>query len=177
MFDSLTLLPETILRSCIVYIILIFAFRLVGKRHISQLSLLDFVLILLVSNVVQNAMVGNDESLLGGVTAAIALIALNFLFTTLIFKSSKFEKLIEGEPTLLIRHGQPLEGHLRHEQINLQELEEAVREHGIPDIRHVKTAILELDGSISCIPYDEDHHHPEKHLPPLKRRWRGRHPL
>lgn len=168
MFGTLSSFPEIILRSAIVYIVLILSFRIAGKRHISQLSLIDFVLVLLVSNAVQNAMVGSDSSVGGGIAAAFTLILINLAFSKLIFRSKRASHLIEGEPTLLIRNGKPLETHLHKEQISTDELCEAIREHGIPDIRHVRTAILELDGSISCIPYNESHH-VEHHLPPLKR--------
>jgi uncharacterized membrane protein YcaP (DUF421 family) len=142
---------EIILRSAIVYMAIFLALRIAGKRHLSQLSLLDFVLILLVSNAVQNAMVGNNTSLAGGLVAGVTLILLNGLITALALRSERLGTLIEGEASLLIWEGQVMESHMKHEGIRLDELEAAVREHGIEDISQVKLAVLEIDGAISVV--------------------------
>ena len=174
MFGPLSSLPEIILRSVVVYLTIIIAFRAVGKRHISQLSLVDFALVLLVSNAVQNAMVGNDSSLTGGIVAALTLILINVLLTKLVLKNEQISEVIQGEPALLVRNGRPSLPILMHENIRIEELEEAIREHGIASIEEVKAAILELDGSISVIPFTTDGSHVEHHLPPLSRRKRSR---
>jgi uncharacterized membrane protein YcaP (DUF421 family) len=175
MFGPLSSLPEIVLRSLIVYLTIIFAFRLVGKRHISQLSLVDFALVLLVSNAVQNAMVGNDSSLSGGIVAALTLIFVNILLTKLVLKDERAGEFIQGEPSLLVRNGRPSLPNLEKEHIRLEELEEAVREHGIENISDVKAAILELDGSISVIPFENGGgEHVEHHIAPLSRRKRSR---
>jgi uncharacterized membrane protein YcaP (DUF421 family) len=147
------------------------ALRLAGKRHVGQLSIVDFVLVLLVSNSVQNAMVGSDTSLAGGLVAALTLIAVNLALTRLVFRHAKFGSVLEGEPALLVRNGQIVEGHLAHEGIRPAELEAAIREHGFETVRQCRTVIQEIDGSISVVPYEADgakkkDEHP---LPPLPR--------
>ncbi|MEP7235470.1 MAG: YetF domain-containing protein [Ignavibacteriota bacterium] len=166
--------PEIILRSVVVYLIIIFAFRLAGKRHISQLSLVDFALILLISNAVQNAMVGNDTSLAGGLVAALSLLATNLLLTRFVFKSKGGRDLLVGEPRLLVRNSVVIESALNSEDLSEEDLTEAIREHGINSLKEVRTAILELDGSISIIPYPHKGEHIEQHLGPIMRKKMGR---
>jgi uncharacterized membrane protein YcaP (DUF421 family) len=146
---KLSPLLEVAVRSTAIYGAVYLALRVAGKRHLSQLSLRDFVLILLVSNAVQNAMVGNDTSLPGGLVAAVVLIGVNFIITRLELRSDRLVHLLEGEPTLLVRDGKVLEGHLMREGMRLSELEAAIREHGFAQLADVKQAILEIDGSIS----------------------------
>jgi uncharacterized membrane protein YcaP (DUF421 family) len=167
-------LIEIVVRSTVVYLVILAGFRLAGKRHISQLSLIDFALILLVSNAVQNAMVGNDSSLLGGIVAAATLILINVILTKVIFRDTKLGGLITGEPRLLIRNGQMVMSNLTKESIRPEELEEQIREHGFTDISEVKTAILEIDGSISILPYDKEGKHGERQIPFTRRRHRTR---
>ena len=166
-------LETIVLRSTIVYLVILLGFRLAGKRHISQLSLLDFALILLVSNAVQNAMVGSDTSLVGGIVAASTLILINVILTKLVFRGERFAKLVSGEPRLLVRNGKFVMSNLIHESIRPEELEEQIREHGFTDISEVRTAILEMDGSISVLPYTKGQH-VEHHLPFVRRRHRTR---
>jgi len=140
------------LRSGLIYLVVLVGLRLLGKRHVAQLSILDFVLILLISNAVQNAMVGDDSSLAGGIVAAVTLLLLNYLFSTLLYRSKKVELLFEGTPTLLVHDGQAIPSHLAEERITEEELVRVVREHGIEHLTEVKAAIMELDGTISVIP-------------------------
>ncbi|SRR5579883_1010753 len=170
-FDSTVAI---VVRSAVVYIVILIGFRLAGKRHISQLSLVDFALILLVSNAVQNAMVGNDTSLIGGIIAAATLILLNVILTKVLFRSERAARFIAGEPRLLVRNGRYVESNMEHEAIRPEELEEQIREHGFEDITKVRTAILEMDGSISVIPYDTEGKHVEHHMPFVRRRHRAR---
>lgn len=160
-----SVLVNTILRSVVVFVTVVAALRLAGKRHVGQLSIVDFVLVLLVSNSVQNAMVGPDTSLAGGLVAALTLIGINLLLTRLTLGSQRLGALIEGEPTLLVRNGQVLEDHLRREGIRAQELEAAIREHGFKDPGDCRAAILEIDGSISVVGMDDPNH--VRRLPPL----------
>lgn len=145
-------IADIALRSSVVYLIILAGLRLLGKSHMSQLSIIDFVLVLLLSNAVQNAMVGNDSSLLGGVAAAATLIALNYLLTAILFRFRKADAVLEGTPTLLIHKGVVIQQHLDKEKITLDELKRVVREHGIEHLAEIKTAIMELDGTISVIP-------------------------
>ena len=161
--------PEIILRSVVIYLVILGAFRLAGKRHISQLSLLDFALILLISNSVQNAMVGNDSSLLGGIVAALSLLATNIVLTRFIFKSKISKEFFVGEPKLLVRNSRMIASSMHQEELSEEDLLEAIREHGFGSLKEVRTAILELDGSISIIPYQQSGEHIEHHLAPIFR--------
>ena len=174
MLGDYHLLPEIILRSIIVYLVILGAFRLAGKRHVSQLSLIDFALVLLISNAVQNAMIGNDSSLTGGITAALALLATNLILTRLVFKNQLSRTLFLGEPKLLVRNSQPIKSTLNSEELGEEELLEAIREHGFTSLQEVRTAILELDGSISIIPYSQTGQYVEHHLAPISKRRRGK---
>jgi uncharacterized membrane protein YcaP (DUF421 family) len=174
MFDAPLHLLEIILRSAIVYIAIFIGFRLAGKRHLSQLSLIDFTLVLLVSNAVQNAMVGTDTTLEGGIVAAVTLIFINIFITKVIVKDPTLAHWVAGEPRLLVRNGQPVVSNLTKEDIRIEELEEQVREHGIDDIRQVRSAILETDGTISVIPFATNGEHIEHHMPFIRKHRRGR---
>lgn len=138
-------------RAALVYVAVVLLLRAVGKRHVGQLSLLDFVLVLLLSNAVQNAMVGPDTSVSGGLVAAGVLLGVNLLISRLIRGRRQLAGLLEGEPTLLVRDGHLLAGHLAREGIRSEELEAVVREHGIESVARVHQAVLEIDGSISVI--------------------------
>ena len=163
-----------VVRSMTVYIVILVGFRLAGKRHISQLSLVDFALILLVSNAVQNAMVGSDTSLLGGIVAAITLILLNVILTKLLFRETKLGRFITGEPRLLVHNGRFVMSNLSRESIRPEELDEQIREHGFADVSEVKTAILEMDGSISVLPFNKEGPSGEHRLAFVRRRKRTR---
>ena len=115
----------------------------------------DLTLLLLLSNSVQNAMTGPDTSLAGGAVAATTLLVLNYLIGTLSGENRRFRKLIQGEPSLLIHDGQVIESHMAREHVSMDELNRALREHGISSCSQVALAVLEVDGSISCLKYDE----------------------
>lgn len=166
--DHLLRLGYLALRSATIYLAVLSMLRLCGKRHVAQLSIVDFVLVLLVSNAVQNAMVGSDTSVEGGVVAAGTLLLINTWLTRLVMKNERLGSFLEGEPSLLVRDGQVLDNHLAREGIRRAELEAAIREHGFEDVALVKLAILEIDGSISVVPFSD--RSPEQRLPPLRRR-------
>jgi uncharacterized membrane protein YcaP (DUF421 family) len=142
---------DIVLRSVAVYLFIVLAIRLFGKKELAQLSVIDLVFILLISNAVQNAMVGNDTSLLGGLTAALALFATNFIFKKLLFRSRKISELIQGKSVLLVYEGNLLWDNLKSAEITSEEIEAAAREHGVERISQVKLAILEVDGNISIV--------------------------
>lgn len=142
---------DIILRSAAVYIFMIFAIRLFGKKELSQLSTTDLVFIVLISNAVQNSMVGANSSLIGGITAASVLFSLNYIFKLLMFRFTGFKEIIEDKPVILVYNGKKDEGNLKREKISMDELDEAIREHGIDSYKKVKLAILEVDGNISVI--------------------------
>jgi uncharacterized membrane protein YcaP (DUF421 family) len=140
-----------ILRSLAVYVFIILAIRLFGKKELSQLSITDLVLILLISNAVQNAMVGPDSSLSGGLVAALTLFVLNYLIKIVSFKSKIFSKVLEGEPVMLVYKGFVKNKNLQNQKITIEELEAVAREHGVKNIKDVELIMLEKDGSISVI--------------------------
>jgi uncharacterized membrane protein YcaP (DUF421 family) len=143
-------------RSSCVYLFMIAAFRLFGKRELSQLSIADLALIVLISNAVQNAMVGPNTSLLGGLTAATVLFCLNMLLGYLLYRFKGVRSLVQAEPVTLITDGKMVVSHMKKALLTEDELMAAIREHGLNSISEVKFAILEADGNISIIS-GEDH--------------------
>jgi uncharacterized membrane protein YcaP (DUF421 family) len=156
-----------VLRTAAVYLVVLLGLRLTGKREIGQMTVFDLVLLLLIANAVQNAMVGSDTSLLGGLIAAGALLVLNAGVSRLRLRSKRLRRLIEGSPTLLVLHGKVIESHLRREGLDEETLEAAIREHGVAELTDVEMAVLEIDGSISVVPVGEHTKrikHPTKYL-------------
>ncbi|MGC8877109.1 DUF421 domain-containing protein [Thermus sp.] len=146
--DPLTVL-FTAFRVAAVYLALLFLLRLSGKKLLGQMSPVDLLTLLLLSNVVQNAMIGPDNSLVGGLLGA----ALLLLLDRLISRSPLRRKAL-GEPTLLVHEGKVIPEHLAREGVDLEELMAALREHGLMDLKDVLAAVLEVDGTISVIPRD-----------------------
>ena len=145
------------LSSSAVYLFIIVAIRLFGKKELAQLSIIDLVFILLISNAVQNAMVGSDSSLMGGLVAASTLFIINFLFKFLLYRFPKLGNMVQGTELLLIYKGQMNKTNMVKARISLEELLEAVREHGVSEIREVDLAVLEIDGNISIISNEFKH--------------------
>ncbi len=145
---------NVVFSSSVVYIFITIAIRIFGKKELAQLSVLDIVFVLLISNAVQNAMVGSDTSLQGGLLAACTLFILNFTFKYVLFRSKKLTHLMEGEPVILVSDGKINDSNLRKMQITTDELLESVHEHGVHSIKDVNLAILEVDGNISILSND-----------------------
>ena len=143
-----------ILRSAAVYFFMVIAIRVFGKKELSQLNTSDVILILLISNSVQNAMVGPDTSLPGGLAAATVLFLINFILKKLMYKSKWFNNLIAQKPQILIHEGNLDFKILSKVDISNEELHEAMREHGVEHFSDVKLAMLEPDGNISIISGD-----------------------
>lgn len=144
------------LRSVSVYFFMIIALRIFGKKQLSQLNTADVILILLISNSVQNAMVGNNTSLYGGIVAALALFVINYIFKKVMSKSDFIKNLVQDTPEILIHNGKIEFKTLGRLGITDDELKEAMREHGIEFYKDVKLAMFEIDGSISIISGDKD---------------------
>jgi uncharacterized membrane protein YcaP (DUF421 family) len=142
---------EIVIRSVAVYVFIIIAIRIAGKKELAQLSVIDLVFILLISNSVQNAMVGSDSSLAGGLIAAASLFIVNIILKYVTYRYKKANTILEGEPVMLIHNGHLLKSKLEKEKIPVEELEAAIREHGVKDIKDVNLAVLEIDGNISII--------------------------
>lgn len=140
--------------SAAIYLFMVIGFRLFGKKELAQLSVPDLIFVLLISNAVQNAMVGADSSLTGGLVAASTLFIINYAFKWLLYKSARLQKLIQGEPMILIYQGKINDANLRRARLTMNELLESIREHGTEDIAKVNLAILEVDGNISLMTDD-----------------------
>jgi uncharacterized membrane protein YcaP (DUF421 family) len=135
---------------------MIIALRIFGKKQLSQLNTADVILILLISNSVQNAMVGNNTSLYGGIVAALALFAINYIFKKVMSKSRFIKNLVQDTPEILIHDGKIEFKTIGRLGITDDELKEAMREHGVEFYKDVKLAMFEIDGSISIISGDKD---------------------
>ena len=159
--------PNIVVRAISVYLFMIISIRVFGKKELAQLSVIDLVFILLISNAVQNAMIGPDTSLDGGLIAAGSLFAANFTLKQLLYRNKNLSKLIQGEAMILIYNGIPDMVNCKKSEITIDELEAAVREHGSRDIQHVDLAMLEVDGNISVVSDDfakrSNVSHPRKH--------------
>lgn len=145
---------DIILRSATVYAFVMIALRVFGKKELSQLNTVDVVLILLISNSVQNAMVGPDTSLWGGLAAATVLFTINFTIKKLMARSKFVNNLLTDKPEILIHNGKLDFKQLARLDISHDELKEAIREHGVEHFTDVKLAMLEPDGNISIISGD-----------------------
>ncbi|SHM35665.1 DUF421 domain-containing protein [Flavobacterium xinjiangense] len=147
---------DIILRSISVYFFMIIALRIFGKKELSQLNTADVILILLISNSVQNAMVGTDTTLWGGLAAATVLFFINFVLKKLMYKYKGFSDFMQEKPEILIHDGNLDFKSLSRLNITADELKEAMREHGLEYFKDVKLAMLEIDGNISIISGDRD---------------------
>lgn len=147
---------DIVIRSVSVYFFMIIALRVFGKKQLSQLNTADVILILLISNSVQNAMVGNNTSLYGGIVAALALFIINFGFKKVMSKSEFIKNLVQDRPEILIHNGKIEFNTVSRLGITNDELQEAMREHGVEYYKEVRLAMFEIDGSISIISGDKD---------------------
>lgn len=155
---------EKVLRALIVYFFLVVALRLAGKRELAQLNPFDLVVLLTLSNTVQNAIIGEDNSVTGGVLGAATLLAINYLVVRFLFRHQKFDRMVEGRATVLLEHGHLLARNLERELITRAELEEAARKQGFASLSEVDHAQLEPGGAITFMgkkPAPEEARHRE----------------
>jgi len=155
--NSFLPLLQISLRSVIIYIFIVTAIRLFGKKELSQLSVIDLVFILLISNSVQNAMVGPDTSVIGGMAAALGLFVCNYLFRLLLYRSDKFTKLVQGQSIMLVHKGEVVSTGLKAAHMTMEELEMAIREHGVDNVKEADLVVLEVDGNISVLSNNYSH--------------------
>lgn len=167
------ILGEIALRTIVIYLVVLIGVRLSGKREVGQMTPFDLTLLLLISNSVQNAMTGPDNSLLGGVVAAITLLVMNYAVAELSGANRRFRKFVQGQPSLLVHDGQVITSHLAKEHVSMDELERAMREHGINTYHDVALAVLEVDGTISFLKYDDLQPTANTHL--VRRRFLQKH--
>jgi uncharacterized membrane protein YcaP (DUF421 family) len=173
MFPELHVVGEIVLRTVVVYLVVLAGVRLSGKREVGQMTPFDLTLLLLISNSVQNAMTGSDSSLIGGIAAALTLLLMNYVIAELSGTNRRFRKMVEGQPSLLIHDGKVITAHMAKEHVSMDELQRSLREHGISSYHEVALAVLEVDGSISCLKYDELNPASHNHL--VRRRYLQKH--
>ena len=140
-------IAEKVLRAAVVYAFLLVAFRLCGKRQLGQLSAFDLVVLLLISNVLQNAMIGNDNSVSGGAIGAFSLLAINWLLTRVLFHAPKLNHFFELPPTILIRHGAVDWEAMKKEALTELELRSVLHKQGFDDFNQVEKCVLEPNGN------------------------------
>jgi uncharacterized membrane protein YcaP (DUF421 family) len=155
---------QIVARTLLVYAGVLVGLRMMGKRELGQMTVFDLVVIILIANAVQNAMVGADVSVQGGLLAAAVLLLINRAVAALRIHSGVWGRLIEGTPTVLVQDGHFLEAALRKESLERRQVLTAMREHGIETIEQVRLAVLETDGSISIVPRDARMMRTRKHV-------------
>jgi uncharacterized membrane protein YcaP (DUF421 family) len=155
---------EKILRPIIVYIFLIIGLRLSGKRELAQLNPFDLVVLLTLSNTVQNAIIGDDNTVIGGIIGATSLLAINYLVVRFLYDHHKLDQLVEGSADILVENGKVYEHKLKKELITKQELAAAARKQGFDSLSDVRQCVLEPGGTLTFIakkPDTEDIRHQE----------------
>jgi uncharacterized membrane protein YcaP (DUF421 family) len=144
-------LDEKILRSLLVFIFLVIALRLGGKRELAQINVLDLAVLLLASNALQNALIGNDSTVTGGVIGAGTLFAANYAFVHLTYRSARARRILEGSPSILLRNGEPDRRVMRREAITETELADIALQHGFSDLQKVGLIVIETSGQFVCL--------------------------
>jgi uncharacterized membrane protein YcaP (DUF421 family) len=145
---------ELILRSTLIYVIFLVGLRLFGKREIGQFTLFDLVLILLVANALQPAITGPDQSITGGLIIIATLLLLNRLLGLIRARVPLIDRLISPEPTAIARDGKWIQKAIDDQDLSMEDVQMALREHGVASVKDVELAVLEEDGSISVVPKD-----------------------
>ena len=158
-------LLDVAVRSAVVYLFLVIALRVGGKREVGQLTTPDLVVLLVVANGVQNAMVGTNSTLLGGIVSTVVILVIARLIQVAVSRSSWFQRAFIGEPRILVVDGTVDDRAMREEEIGEEELAAALREHGIESVDEVHLAVLEVDGSISVISVDPQRPITDSHGP------------
>lgn len=146
---------EKIVRSLIVYLFLLVVFRALGKRQGGQLTPFDLIVLLMISNVLQNAMIGPDNFVTGGLLGATTILAANWMIGRFAFLSRRFERVVEGNPVLLVHHGRVIESGLRRENFSREDLLSNLRSQGVFDVGDVRAAVLETSGKLSVLRYEK----------------------
>ena len=150
-------------KTAAVYLFLVLGLRLLGKRELGQMTVYDLVLIIVLANSVQNAMVGDDTTLAGGLVAGTTLLILNRLLSLVLFRSRRIARVLIGDPLLIVNDGRMIPDHMRKEGVTREQILAALREHGMTRIEDAQMCVLEVDGTISVVPRGTNvlrsHHH------------------
>jgi uncharacterized membrane protein YcaP (DUF421 family) len=152
MFSSGVPLVERVIRAALVYGFLLLAIRIFGKREMGQMTSFDIVLLLSLSNMLQNAMIGADDSVIGGMVGAGVLLVINLLVAVIVFRFRRVERLVEGDPKVLVRDGELQQGVLRQELLTEQDVVSAIHRQGLDTLDDVRIAYAEPNGEITVIP-------------------------
>ena len=155
-------------KTTVIYGFLVVGLRLLGKRELGQMTIYDLVMIIIIGNAVQNAMMNNDNSLGGGLIAATTLLVLNRGFNWVIASNKKLEHLMVGEPLVIVKGGKPIERNMNKEGVTRDQLMAALREHGVLNVSEVELAVLEVDGSISIVPGGTDMLRSRRHFKAIR---------
>lgn len=155
MWELSTPVLELVARTASIFLILFLLFRIWGKKHLGELAAFDLVIFLIMSEAVQNSLVNDDKSITGGLIVVVTFMILSSLMNIISYKFRIAEKLLEGTPKVIIRHGKIMPHVLRKERISLPELLESIREQGVLHLHDVGLAILEANGKISVIKKDD----------------------
>ena len=155
-------------KTTLIYIFLIAGLRLLGKRELGQMNIFDLILIIVLGNAVQNAMMDGDNSLVGGLIAATVLLVINKLFSVLLHRSKRIERVMVGQPILILHDGIPMEDRMKKEGITHDQLMMALREHGLTRLDQVRMCVLEVDGSISCVANEAEATRTRRHFKAIK---------
>jgi uncharacterized membrane protein YcaP (DUF421 family) len=144
---------ETVLRAAAIYVVLLLIFRIAGRRTLSEMTTFDFVLLLIISEATQNALIGEDFSVTNAILAVLTLIGLDIASSLLKRRFPRFGKVIDGVPTILVENGRPLPDRLYRARLSEDDVLEAARHlHGVERMDQIKYAVLEVSGGISVVP-------------------------
>ena len=168
MFDLHLSLGEKVIRAVVIYLFLVIALRLVGKRELTQLNTLDFVVLLAVANAVQNGLIGVDNSVTGAVVGAAVLFAVDGVLAYVIFRSRRAQRLVEGTATLIVRNGEALPAAMKREELTHDDLLAALQSAGAQTVEDVRMAWLEPSGKVVVVP--NLHRQSSQHYDDLKAR-------
>lgn len=154
MFDLNLSVLEKILRPIIVYLFLLVGLRLAGKRELAQLNTMDLIVLLTISNTVQNAIIGDDNTVIGGLAGASTLLIVNYVVVRFLVHHPSFDRLVEGKPVVLVEHGHVHRAQMQRELVTRNELRAAARKQGFGSLEQVDKAVLEPSGMISFVGKD-----------------------
>jgi len=155
-------------KTTIVYLFLVAGLRLLGKRELGQMTIYDLVLIIVLANSVQNAMVGDDNTLAGGLVAATVLLFWNRLFTLVLAHSPRLEHYLVGQPLLIVNNGHLMRDRMQKEGVTVEQVRAALREHGLHRLEQARMCVLEIDGTISVVPEDATVYRTRHHFKALR---------
>jgi len=166
--ENLEVLADVGFRTSVIYFLMIAGIIILGKNELSQLSIIDLVFILLISNSVQNAMLGENVTLTGGIISGGVLFFWNYVLRALRFRFPRFNRLVQGQPLMLIFNGEIQNKNLQRARLTTDDLMTAIREHGFKELNDIEMVVLETDGNISVIGHSAETQHLKKKKVPLK---------